>query len=140
MTMTFGDLIRYRRHTLTLTSDQLAQRMHARGHAVDIPALENGRFARQEPGFLNALASALEWRVGTLRVARYFPGVTPEPAAPGTIDHDRVTDEATMIREEMVDVRELHEMLLRWTDELTTRASDLRSTARSVGAGTRFDA
>jgi len=122
MTTAFGDLIRERRHTLTLTADQLAQRMRAHGYAVDIPALEDGHPVPRGHGFLNALAAALEWRVGTLRVARDFPAADPDPIVQL---HDG--DEATMIRAELVDLQELQQVLLRWTDELTHRAYVLRS-------------
>ncbi|HYJ12442.1 MAG TPA: hypothetical protein VEW66_02555 [Thermomicrobiales bacterium] len=75
ITTAFGALVRYRRHTLALTPNQLAQRMTAQRQAVDIPALEAGHPAPADRGFLEALAIALEWRVGILRMARDLSAV-----------------------------------------------------------------
>lgn len=133
MTTTFGDLIRSRRQTLTLTPAQLAHRMNGLGHPVDILALEDGHPTPPDGGFINALAAALEWRVGTLRIARDFLAADPERT--GSF---HATDEETMVRAELDDLTDLLRILVRWSDDLTHRASDLRPSADQ--APPRFEA
>ena len=140
MTTAFGALVRYRRRTLALTPDQLALRMTARGHAVDIPALEDGHTASQGPGFLAALAGALEWRVGLLRVAWELSAVEQDASFADKIVFLYARDEVTMIREELDDLHDLHQVLMQWADDLTNRACVLRSRTRAAMADPPFNA
>jgi hypothetical protein len=100
------------------------------GHPVDIPALEDGHTASQGPGFLAALAGALEWRVGLLRVAWELPAIDQDASFADKIVFLYARDEATMIREELDDLHDLHQVLMQWADDLTNRACVLRSRTR----------
>ena len=140
MTTAVGALVRYRRRTLTLTADQLAQRMTARGYAVDIPAWEAGHPAPAERGFLEALARALEWRVGILRMARDLPVVDQNASFADTVVSLSAADDASMIRAELADLQALHQVLRQGTNDLTHRVSDLQSSAGTERDAPPFDA
>jgi len=134
-----GALVWYRRRTRTL-ADQLAQRMTVRGQAVDIPALEAGHPAPADRVFREALAGALEWRVGILRMAGDLPVVDQDASFADKIIYLRAIDEAAMIRAELADLQELHQVLRQWTNDLTHRVSDLQSGTRADMTTPPFDA
>ena len=135
-------------HFLVLPNDADRPELHDHGlrrpGAVSPPhaCIDTGPAgpAHDRPGTCRRYSPALEWRVGLLRVAWELPAIDQDASFADKIVFLYARDEATMIREELDDLHDLHQVLMQWADDLTNRACVLRSRTRAAMADPPFNA